>query len=173
MLDLRLLAAALLVSLTACMSDPDLVRARGLSRADGFLRALGATVHVGDAIAGARPLGSPVLRPAGSRCITRDTALPLLCVGDAASCFDPVSGQGIFKALRSGIFASYAIGDFLLRDDDAGLTRYRRLVAGEFTAYRKTLRDYYAQERRWSDRLFWQRRIGTEAKILLEVAQPP
>ena len=50
----------------------------------------------------------------------RDTKLPLLCVGDAASCFDPVSGQGIFKALRSGVFASYAVGDFRLRADDAG-----------------------------------------------------
>ena len=107
--------------IVAAMSDADLVRALGLNRPDGFMRALGATQHVCRAVADARPLGSPVLRPAGSRHITRDTALPLLCVGDAASCFDPVSGQGIFKALRSGIFASYAIGDFLCRDDDTGL----------------------------------------------------
>ncbi len=148
--------------IVACMSDADLVRSLGLNRSDGFMRALGATRHVRQAVASARPSGSPALRPAGSRCIARDTALPLLCVGDAASCFDPVSGQGIFKALRSGIFASYAIGDWLLRADDAGLRRYRRLARDEFAAYRKTLRAFYAMERRWADRPFWRRRIITD-----------
>ncbi len=149
--------------IVACMSDADLVRSLGLNRSDGFMRALEATRHVRHAVAGAQPLGSPALRPAGSRCIVRDSALPLLCVGDAASCFDPVSGQGIFKALRSGIFASYAIGDWLLRADDAGLRRYRRLVTDEFAAYRKTLAEFYAMERRWAERPFWQRRVASEA----------
>ena len=145
--------------IVACMSDADLIRSLELNRAGGFMRALGATQHVQRAVAGGRPLGSPALRPAGSRRITRDTTLPLLCVGDAASCFDPVSGQGIFKALRSGIFASYAVGDRLCRADDAGLKRYRRFTADEFAGYRKTLRDYYGQERRFADRPFWKRRI--------------
>ena len=149
--------------IVACMSDADLVRSLVLNRSDGFMRALGVTQHVRHAVANARPFRVPALRPAGSRCIARDTALPLLCVGDAASCFDPVSGQGIFKALRSGIFASYAIGDFLLRADDAGLRRYRRLVKGEFAAYRKTLQEFYAMERRWVERPFWQRRVEGEA----------
>ena len=148
--------------IVACMSDADLVRSLGLNRSEGFIQALGATQHVREAVANARPLGEPALRPAGSRCIAHDTPLPLLCVGDAASCFDPVSGQGIFKALRSGIFASYAIGDVLLRADDAGLRRYRRLVKGEFAAYRKTLAEFYAMERRWADRPFWRRRIANE-----------
>ena len=147
------------------MSDADLVRSLGLNRPDGFMRALGATQHVRHAVADARPIGSPALRPAGSRHIVRDTTLPLLCVGDAASCFDPVSGQGIFKALRSGIFASYAIGDFLCRADDTGLRRYRRFVTDEFAGYRKTLREYYAMERRWADRPFWQRIADEEALV--------
>ena len=149
--------------IVACMSDADLVRRLGLNRSDGFMQALDAAQHVRHAVGNARPAGSPALRPAGSRCIARDTALPLLCAGDAASCFDPVSGQGIFKALRSGIFASYAIGDYLLRADDAGLRRYRRLVTDEFAAYRKTLREFYAMEPRWADRPFWRRRVGSEA----------
>jgi 2-polyprenyl-6-methoxyphenol hydroxylase-like FAD-dependent oxidoreductase len=140
------------------MSDGDLVRALDLNRLDGFMRALGATQHLRHAVGDARPLGAPVLRPAGSRHVVQDTALPLLCVGDAACCFDPVSGQGLFKALRSGIFAAYAIGDVLCRDDDAGVRRYRRFIADEFAGYRATLREYYGREWRWADRLFWQRR---------------
>jgi 2-polyprenyl-6-methoxyphenol hydroxylase-like FAD-dependent oxidoreductase len=148
--------------IVAAMSDADLVRPLGLNRSDGFMQALGATRHVSQALAAARPLAPPVLRPAGSRHITRDTALPLLCVGDAATCFDPVSGQGIFKALRCGIFASYAIGDHL-RGDDTGLKRYRRFIADEFAGYRKTLREYYAMEQRWAERVFWRKRmVGVE-----------
>jgi 2-polyprenyl-6-methoxyphenol hydroxylase-like FAD-dependent oxidoreductase len=140
------------------MTDADLVRGAGLNARAGFVRALGATHHVSAAAANARALGDPMLRPAGSRHITRETLLPLLCVGDAASCFDPVSGQGLFKALRSGVFASYAIADHLERRDDDGLRRYAALVRSEFAAYRATLRDYYAQERRWPERPFWARR---------------
>jgi 2-polyprenyl-6-methoxyphenol hydroxylase-like FAD-dependent oxidoreductase len=150
--------------IVAAMSDADLVRSLGLNRHDGFMQALHATRHVGQAVAAARPVGSPVPRPAGSRHITRNTALPLLCVGDAASCFDPVSGQGIFKALRSGIFASYAIGDYLCRNDDTGLKRYRQFVADEFAGYRKTLHEFYAMEPRWADRPFWRRRSSGEAQ---------
>ena len=71
-----------------------------------------------------------------------------------------MSGQGIVKALRSGIFAAYAIGDLLCRGDARGLARYRSFVTSEFAGYRATLRDYYAIERRWPDRPFWQRRRG-------------
>jgi 2-polyprenyl-6-methoxyphenol hydroxylase-like FAD-dependent oxidoreductase len=148
--------------IVACMSDADLARSLGLGRADGWMRALGETDHIRRAVAGSRPIGSPVLRPAGSRELAGDTALPLLCVGDAASCFDPVSGQGILKALRSGVFASYAIGDYLSRADDSGVRRYRKLAGGEFTSYRKTLRDYYAMEQRWRDRPFWRRRHAAD-----------
>ena len=149
--------------IVACMTDADLARAAGVVGVDGFLGALGSTRHVGRTVVGAQPRGVPVLKPAGSRRMTRACALPLLCAGDAASCFDPVSGQGIFKALRSGIFASYAIGDHLSRNDDKGLARYRKFIADEFDDYRETLRDYCAREQRFADRVFWRRRIETHA----------
>jgi 2-polyprenyl-6-methoxyphenol hydroxylase-like FAD-dependent oxidoreductase len=140
------------------MTDADLVHGLGLNDIADFMHALDATRHVRAAVSSARPRGAPALRPAGSRHITHESALPLLCVGDAASCFDPVSGQGIFKALRCGVFASYAIADRLERGDQDGLRRYAALIRTEFSAYRDTLRDYYRQERRWPERPFWARR---------------
>jgi len=149
--------------IVACMTDADLARILGVARMDGFLDALGSTRHAGRTIAGARRRSAPVLKSAGSRRMTRACALPLLCVGDASSCFDPVSGQGILKALRSGIFASYAIGDRLVRNDDKGVARYQKFIADEFAGYREMLREYYAQEQRFADRLFWRRRIAMRA----------
>jgi flavin-dependent dehydrogenase len=151
--------------IVACMSDADLVRPLGIGTIQGWMKALGETRHVRDAVGAARPAGSPVLRAAGSRHIAHDTTLPLLCVGDAASCFDPVSGQGIFKALRSGIFASYAIADTLRSADQSRIVRFRWYVKREFEAYRQTLSHYYALEQRWPDRPFWHRRAGDAARV--------
>ena len=144
----------------AFMSDADSVRRLELGQRDRWLRALGETRHIGAATAGAEPLGRPQFHGAGSQTVLTDCTHTLMCVGDAASSFDPVSGQGIVKALRSGVFASYAIADYLERGDLAGLRRYATFVKSEFAAYRDTLRDYYAQERRWPDSLFWRRRDG-------------
>jgi 2-polyprenyl-6-methoxyphenol hydroxylase-like FAD-dependent oxidoreductase len=146
--------------IVACMSDADLVRPLGIGKLQGWTKALGETRHVRAAVGAARPVGSPALRAAGSRQIVRDTTLPMLCVGDAASCFDPVSGQGIFKALRGGIFASYAIADTLRGGNQNPVERFRSFVAREFATYRETLDHYYGLEQRWPDRPFWRRRAG-------------
>jgi flavin-dependent dehydrogenase len=142
----------------AFMSDADIVRRLELGQRERWLRALGETTHIGAVTAGAEPLGAPQFHGAGSQIVSCDPAQTLVCVGDAASSFDPVSGQGIVKALRSGVFASYAIADYVERGDPAGLRRYGTFIKSEFAAYRDTLRDYYAQEMRWPDSLFWQRR---------------
>ncbi len=140
------------------MTDADLARRLEMGQLESWLRAFRATDHVAAAASRARPLGQPRLHGAGSQMLAGDTSHPLLCVGDAASCFDPVSGQGIVKALRSAIFASYAIGDWLKRNDSGGLQRYRAFIKAEFAAYRQTLHEYYAGERRWPASAFWQRR---------------
>jgi flavin-dependent dehydrogenase len=140
----------------AFMSDADIVRRLRMAERACFMRALGQTEHIRAAAAGAEPPGSPQFAGAGSQLVTCDAAQTLICAGDTASCFDPVSG--IVKALRSGVFASYAIADRLERGDGAGLRRYAAFVASEFAAYRETLGEYYTQEGRWPDSLFWKRR---------------
>ena len=82
------------------------------------------------------------------------------------------SWQELFKALRAGVFASYAIGDFLLRRDGRGLARYRRLVADEFAAYLAMLCDYYAQERRFAERARAQAELGVEQRRVPERDRP-
>ena len=150
----------------ACMSDADLVGRLRLADLDRWMEALAQTRHVADLLRQSRPLGPPRLRAAGSQILSGATASALIAVGDAASCFDPISGQGILKALRSGIFASYAIADGLRRDDPTGMRRYGSFVKSEFAAYRTTLRDYYALEQRWPGNPFWHRRAGRERNFV-------
>lgn len=143
----------------ALMTDSDLVRRLGAAQLETWLEHLAATRHVHALLGAERPLAPLRLWPAGSRCLEGPFSAGLLPVGDAVSSFDPLSSQGIIKALRSGIFASYAIADRLLRSDDGrGCTRYAALMRREFEAYRTTHRDYYRQEQRWPEAPFWRRR---------------
>jgi flavin-dependent dehydrogenase len=99
-----------------------------------------------------------IVRAASSRRIEPAAGEGWLAVGDCASRFDPLSSQGIVKALRGGIFASYAIGDLLTRSDGSGVSRYRRHVLDEFRSYERTRSAYYREEQRWAGSEFWRRR---------------
>lgn len=142
----------------ACLSDSDILRRRRFADTAGWLRGLEETRFMREIVADDAPQGPPQLFAASSIGRTLPGGSPFLAVGDAASAFDPLASQGITKALRAGIFASYAIADLLLRNDARGIARYRHFVADEFDAYRHTLRDYYRREQRWADRPFWVRR---------------
>jgi flavin-dependent dehydrogenase len=140
-----------------CMTDADIVRRLRLRHVDGWLDALGVTNFARLHWSGERSIDQPRMLAAGSRLFRNIIQQPFIAVGDALSCFDPISGQGIVKALRSGIFAAYAAADWL-RGDATGLIRYQELAAQEFAGYRRTLRGYYREETRWANAPFWQRR---------------
>ncbi|MBF02584.1 MAG: hypothetical protein CMP76_04730 [Flavobacterium sp.] len=80
-----------------------------------------------------------------------------LAVGDAASSYDPISSLGIYKALVMSQWASFAIQDFL-KKDRIGLQKYQNLVAYDFEVYEKKRKEFYQQEKRFSNTLFWKRR---------------
>jgi 2-polyprenyl-6-methoxyphenol hydroxylase-like FAD-dependent oxidoreductase len=101
------------------------------------LDALGATNFARLHWNGERSIDAPRIVAAGSRLFRNVIERPFIAVGDALSCCDPISGQGIVKALRSGIFAAYVAADWL-RGDASGLTRYQELAAREFAGYRRT-----------------------------------
>jgi flavin-dependent dehydrogenase len=143
----------------ACMSDADVIRRLGLADRENFTRALQETTHARAACLPA--IGEVRVRPAGSQYVERPSSLPMIGVGDAASSFDPISGQGILKAFRSGIFGSYVAADWLRGTDPQELARYSHFTLREFTSYQNILRDYYALEQRWPDEPFWRRRAAS------------
>ena len=85
--------------------------------------------------------------------------------GDAAMTFDPLSSQGIAKALRSGRLASFVAADFLLRGAETH-DRYTRLACGECEEYERAKRSYYREEQRWPTAPFWARRHAEPAHAL-------
>ena len=85
-----------------------------------------------------------------------------LAVGDAALSFDPLSSQGLLNALFTGLAAAVAAEAHLEGDADA-MPGHARALAGIQAAYERHLGLYYAQEDRWPDRPFWQRRRATRS----------
>ena len=58
----------------------------------------------------------------------------VLLAGDAGSFIDPITGEGIYYALKSGRYAAEAVVHALQKSDEsAALTRYEQLWRGEFS----------------------------------------
>jgi flavin-dependent dehydrogenase len=77
-----------------------------------------------------------------------------IACGDAAMCFDPISGQGIFSALQSGHAAAKAVID-ALDGDTAKLSEYSSRMEDAWAIYRSRAQIVYRSERRWQNAGFW------------------
>ncbi|HYX27889.1 MAG TPA: NAD(P)/FAD-dependent oxidoreductase [Pyrinomonadaceae bacterium] len=140
------------------MTDSDLARRFHFQKTAEWESVLSDTRHVSVMVNQSKPSASLAIRSASSRRLTPPTGDDWLAVGDSASRFDPLSSQGVFKALRSGVFGAYAIADRLTRSETAGLRKYNYLIEAEFKGYLDVRARYYCDERRWSRSEFWRRR---------------
>ena len=82
-----------------------------------------------------------------------------IAAGDAALSFDPLSSQGLFHALYTGLAAAQAV-DHALSGDDSALSAYAESLVRIDTAYRRNLTAWYRLEHRWPNQEFWRRRSG-------------
>jgi 2-polyprenyl-6-methoxyphenol hydroxylase-like FAD-dependent oxidoreductase len=142
----------------AFMTDVDLAQRLALRDQKQWLKLFNETREIRQSVGHGLPHGAPFVRSASSGCLNQICSQSWLAVGDAASTYDPLSAQGIVKSLRSGIFGSYAIADYLQQSDANGLTRYAAFIQREFDSYRRVHAQFCAEEMRWPDSAFWQRR---------------
>jgi 2-polyprenyl-6-methoxyphenol hydroxylase-like FAD-dependent oxidoreductase len=85
----------------------------------------------------------------------------LFTVGDAAVTYDPLSSQGIQKALTSGYAAAIAIDD-TLRGSDSAAEDYAHGIEADFERYLALKSRYYSTVTRFADREFWKRRSNVD-----------
>jgi flavin-dependent dehydrogenase len=86
-----------------------------------------------------------------------------VAIGDAAVACDPLSSQGIFIALYTGMLATTAVNAELSGGVGAVET-YATQVETIAHAYQRNLATFYGLEQRWRHRPFWRRRTPVYAR---------
>lgn len=144
----------------AFMSDSDIVHQQQLHQPEAWLSLVAQTTHTQACVIGLTLSHQKLhVYPAYSARLDRVGGQRWLAVGDAASVYDPLSGQGIYKALCSGLTAVRVIND-LLQGQLEALPEYEASVVKQFDHYLLTRRNFYNLEQRWPQATFWQRRIS-------------
>ncbi|MCY0095743.1 tryptophan 7-halogenase [Hoeflea ulvae] len=82
-----------------------------------------------------------------------------LAAGDSAIALDPLSSQGLFNALVTGMEAGES-ALALLDGDETAMPAHAARTGRIWQAYAGHHATYYGMERRWPDAPFWQRRLG-------------
>ena len=140
----------------AYMTDADLY-SRGQKQSDNYWeQQLQRTTHTKSRTDNHSFTAGPYIMPANSSRLDRITGGCWLAAGDAAAAFDPLCGQGIYRALRSGIRAAGAVDAHLAGKNSS--QEYTSEVEQNFRKYMIRRLDYYRRERRWSGAVFWRRR---------------
>lgn len=142
--------------LTVFLTDAPGTAARRAMQPAGFDAMLERSVHVAARLreTGYMRATAPQSFPANSAVLTTVAGPDWIAVGDAAASFDPLSSQGIYTALYTGVTGAHAILS-RIDGDETSLAGYDQRVREIFDAYRVRLAEYYGMEERWRDAPFW------------------
>jgi flavin-dependent dehydrogenase len=146
--------------IVAYMTDADLF-GRGSKRTPSYWQQQLRNAPHTHARIGSRAVESgPFIFAANSSRLDHFAGKNWLAVGDAAMAFDPLSSQGVYNALMSGLLAAQSI-ECSLAGDQRELHRYAVVIESNFAKYLVTREEYYRRETRWPNSPFWKRRRGT------------
>jgi len=150
---------------TAYMTDADLYAKGSRAEANYWRRKLQNTTHTSQRVNGLVLKSGPLIVAANSSQIDQAAKDNWLAVGDAAMALDPLSGQGITKALASGMRASHVIRAYF-SGRKSSFEDYAALIEKSFCHYVTMRNNYYRAENRWPESPFWKRRHSlTNKKI--------
>lgn len=142
----------------AFATDAGIIRNKQLSRAEMWFARASRTRHVGVQLQGCRFISdSLAVRVAPSFLLDPGAGSRWLAVGDAAASYDPLSSQGIQKALEDGIRGAEAITG-ALDSDMTAMSAFATASRARFEEYLANRNHFYSQETRWADAPFWKRR---------------
>jgi flavin-dependent dehydrogenase len=138
--------------------DASELKAESLHDSASWLKRLSQSIHLAPALADCffipdslSVCGVPCFvldQPAGNR---------WLAVGDSASSYDPLSSQGIYKALSNGLLGAETV-QAALNGDVHAIDRYGERISNAFEGYVAQRNIFYQREQRWSHSKFWRRR---------------
>jgi len=158
--------------IVAFMTDRDLIP-RALGRLEeAWRRALHRSVHARARISGKVPLGPLRIVAADTYRRTRLAGDGWVAAGDAAFTYDPLSSQGIHKAMASGLAAAEAIAASISGAPES-MFEYARKADEAFVRYWRIHENHYRREVRWPNSPFWCRRHKSHYGPAKDSVYPP
>jgi 2-polyprenyl-6-methoxyphenol hydroxylase-like FAD-dependent oxidoreductase len=146
------------------MTDADLYARGRKGSTEYWLQQLQRTTHTRSRVESYVHSSGPFIFPANSSRLDLVADRNWLAIGDAAMAFDPLSGQGVFRALQSALRAAELI-EIDSVGDNVALRNYAGAVEKNFERYCSMRRKLYAGEQRWPQSLFWQRRASNPSVV--------
>lgn len=126
--------------------------ARPLLTAEQFVQRLAVTRHLGGWAGRNTGWSAPRTSVASSSALDRVSGAAWVACGDAATAFDPISGQGLLGALVGGLAAAQAICS---SETAAQIRDLAARHAEVLRIYELRRAAAYSREQRWPDRAFW------------------
>ncbi|WKA31323.1 NAD(P)/FAD-dependent oxidoreductase [Bradyrhizobium roseum] len=142
--------------IVAFHTDSDLPAARLSLTTDGFRRLLRQTRWM-HCVCGDGGQDSVARVSARSQWLANASGEGWCAIGDSAVAFDPLSSQGLFNALYTGLRGGQAISAQLAGDTNS-LANYRSRLVRVREAYRRNIAAVYRMETRFGGSEFWARR---------------
>lgn len=151
----RVNAHQAIVSIT---TDSATARLRALASVGSWFGHLAQTAYLGDRLNGCK-LSAEGLRPWAAPSYRLDQAVGSgwLAAGDCAISYDPITAQGIYKAMDMGVAAAHAIAD-RMNGKTVDFSAYDRDIDERHDDYLELRRLLYAKEQRWPEQPFWKAR---------------
>ena len=155
-------------------SDRDLPDAKRAGHSEGFNGLLSESSQISPLLKALEYRASGQIRgaPANSQRLREFCGNAWMAVGDSAQAYDPLSSQGIEKALRTGSHAghlvNYSLSDEAVTSMGVGnrfVQQYSQIQEQLWDAYLSQRNYYYGIQTRWSDQAFWQRRLTSGMKM--------
>ncbi len=110
--------------------------------------------------AGRKPIPPPSQIVSAASAIRRPVAGPdWMAIGDAAVAFDPLSGQGVFKSMETGLRCASVVARYFDGDLSAP-AEYETWINETWQSYLSTRAQFYSSVTRWPESRFWQRRTS-------------
>jgi flavin-dependent dehydrogenase len=144
-------------AVVAYFSDADLLPRDNCGRGELWNTVFARTEIIANCHQGL-PGEAPLCFAASSQRLTPCAGARWIAVGDAVASYDPLSGQGITKALACAIYGAECISDRLA--DGAPPENFIATMSSDYDKYLQSRISYYAREGRWQNSVFWQRRNG-------------
>jgi flavin-dependent dehydrogenase len=140
-------------------TDSDLKEARDAYNPQQLIENASRVVGLSEIIAGCdfQELNNSGYTAAHSASLSPCSGQDWLATGDAALCFDPISSQGLFNAIYTGLAAAETT-DSYINGKKSALNDYEKIISGIEVGYQNHFDQYYGLQTQWPSSLFWARR---------------